>query len=630
MPGSYTAARSFTVTTTVKPVKAKCEENQDGLNRLQEVLVKAQSNGNVNYSFTLSRAIKSLKDCAEPIRSQKDACKLKFIGPSIAKVICPLYTTSSASKPSPASSGTETNTQTNNNTKKRKAAATTAATASAIVAPAKKPAPSSEPTEFVLSTKQKTYNKAKQDAENLILPRNGPWKVILLVDGREQKSQQVVSCCKQSGIPCEERHLPIGDMAWIARCEKPKDESNPLKKPLEIMIGTIIERKEVADLASSLYGTRYNEQRLRLSQCGLPQVLFLVEGDLTTCANCPAETLQMAMMETRIQLGFQIIQTKHLTDTVRVLKGLHRRIVQRAFPDAFAISTGVGVPTYNDNPHDGPRNESGRQRRRRPTSLLEMVFDTNPVVPFGTTRFITYPELKAKVELDREQGTRTVRAITLAMLKQIPSLSQKKCTAIARDYPTFNRLVEAMCYSESDPVKLVSGIEIERRTIGPKSAQEVHDACCTLGDGSVVSSHSKPPAGKAKAAATKKAAGKPPRQTIQSSSASTALPKKKNVASSTSSSSIAGKRGSGGVSSPIVLDSPSPPPKKQKARAAAAAANGRVIDLSTPSVAAAAAKDPAGWSTDTASTKQATSTARGKENNNQRKTCSSSICFETE
>jgi ERCC4-type nuclease len=607
MPGSCTTSRSgvLTVTTIVKPIKAKCNDNQDGLDRLQAAMVKAQSSGNVNYSVTLSRAIKSLKDCPEPIRTQKDACKLKYIGPAIAKTICPSYhgATSSTSKPSPKTANTST---------KRKAAAS----AGAIVGPAKKLAPASnEPVKFVLSAKQKAYDKAKREAENLTLPPKGRWKVILLVDGREVRSKHVVSCCKQSGIPCEERHLPIGDMAWIARCEKFEDGSRPPNQPLEIMVGTIIERKEVADLASSLYGTRYNEQRLRLSQCGLPQVLFLVEGELTAVTNCPADALQMAMMETRIQLGFQIVQTKHLTDTVRVLKGLHRRIVQRTFPDAFDVNSGTGVPTFTDTPYDGPRNADARRRRRRPSSLLEMVFDTTPVAPFDSNRFITYPELKAKVELDREQGTRSVQAITLAMLKQIPSLSQKKCTAIARAYPTFNRLIEAMYYSESDPTQLVSGIEIDRRTIGPKSAQEVYAACCTLEDGCVVGSHSAPPT-----AASEKLSAKHPLEVAKSDGTITITSKSKDTSSGSccksASTEDAGNDG-GRDSSPIVLDTP-PPLNKRRIKSMDEES---VVDLLTPQRVATAKisrndgklSDVPGWSTDTASTKEA-SMAREKEN----------------
>jgi ERCC4-type nuclease len=547
-----------TTTIALAKVKAKHIANQAGLNRLQELLVKAASNPNngQNYAITIKRALKSLQECKEPILTQKDAVKLKFIGPAMAKKICPQSTGVNTVN----NTTTTTDDDDNNNAKKKKAIpkskkkintnevdadadksmTTTTATASIMegkqqqqpstisrsggipmVCP--RPAASSSSSmarsaslsssmsfgEIGPTAKQSAYAIAKAEAEKLVLPSRGPWKVILLVDGREHKSKQVVSSCKQVGIPCEERHLAIGDMAWIARCVFPKDKNRQQQqqstattskkkrkkgddddkyRTIEILVGTIIERKDVADLASSLYGTRYAEQRLRLSQCGLPQVLFLVEGDLNSCSNCPSETLQMAMMETRVNLGFQIVQTKHLTDTVNVLKTLHSRIVQRTFPEAFGKTSknSIALPTFGG----GNRRDLGRGNRRA-SSLLEMSFDTPPVPPFGTKRFITYPELKAKVEIDRERGTRSIRAITLAMLKQIPTLSQKKCTAMSNAYPTMNSLLEALSYyHDGDPKKLVRNIEIENgRTIGPSSASEVYTACCTLEDGSTVASH---------------------------------------------------------------------------------------------------------------------------------------------
>ena len=563
-----------TTTIALAKVKAKHIANQAGLNRLQELLVKAASNPNngQNYAITIKRALKSLQECKEPILTQKDAVKLKFVGPAMAKKICPQSTGVNTVNNTTTTTTTandvdvDVDVDDNNNAKKKKAIPkskkknnnsnnneddaykSTTATATSIMEGIQQqqqqqqrsvPMVCPRPASSVISSsmarsaslsssmsfgeigptaKQSAYALAKAEAERLVLPSRGPWKIILLIDGREHKSKQVVSSCKQVGIPCEERHLAIGDMAWIARCVLPKDNSSNNQQQqqqqqqqstatattskkkrkkknaddddriIEILVGTIIERKDVADLASSLYGTRYAEQRLRLSQCGLPQVLFLVEGDLHSCSNCPSETLQMAMMETRVNLGFQIVQTKHLTDTVSVLKTLHARIVQRTFPEAFGKTSknSMALPTFGG----GNRRDRGRGDRRA-SSLLEMSFDTPPVPPFGTKRFITYPELKAKVEIDRERGTRSIRAITLAMLKQIPTLSQKKCTAMSNAYPTMNSLLDSLSYhSDGDPKTLIRNIEIENgRTIGPNSASEVYTACCTLEDGSTVASH---------------------------------------------------------------------------------------------------------------------------------------------
>jgi ERCC4-type nuclease len=503
-----------TLTVHVKPVRAACPANQAALDRLQGAYVTAQANPNSNYVHTLRRAMKSLQACAEPVTTQREAQKLKHVGSAIARLICPNDVGTTA-RPDPAKAASAAAAS----SRGRKTLTTDQQATASARAPPRVPHLPPSPTLAIQrgasqqpppgpTTKERAYARAKDEADALVLPPGGPWKVILLVDCREHRSKQVVSACKQSGIPCEERPLPIGDMAWIARCGGgggTKREPPSTAKPLEIMVGTIVERKEVNDLACSLYGTRYNEQRLRLSQCGLPQVLFLVEGEVSQVINCPPEALHMAMMETRVQLGFKIIQTKHLTETVRVLKGLHRRIVQRTFPEAFAKESpeggnvvGMGVPTYHQDPMEpgpsrvGGGTGGGRRRNRRVSSLLEMVFDTAPVPPFGSERFVTYPELKAKVEMDRERGTRSVRALTMAMLKQIPSLSQKKCLAIGQVYPTMNRLLEAVCYHcEGNPDKLLQSLPMDggRRTIGPNAASEVCTACCTMADGTRFASH---------------------------------------------------------------------------------------------------------------------------------------------
>lgn len=368
-------------TTTVqsKQLKAKNPANQTALEKLLEVQENAASNSNSNFIFTVKKAVKSLQTCPTAITTREEACKLKYVGPSLAKVICPtvLTTPTNASEPNVVTKVS----------RKRKQATSTAALK----------------VDQGPSKKEKAYHVEKSAAESLDVSKCGPWKVVLIVDGREHKSKHVVSKCKQSGIPCEERHLPIGDMTWIAQ-----SNDNSTGKVVEVLCGTIIERKESSDLVGSLFGTRLLEQRLRLQNCGIPQLLFLVEGKLNSNVNCPQETLEMAIMETRC-LGFHVIQTEHLQETVQKLKGLHRRIVQRTFPDAFRSE----LPTFTNSPSEG----IGNRRRRRPTSLLEMKVDTPPRPALGMKRFLTYMELKAKVEMDREAGTRTIGAVYMAMCK---------------------------------------------------------------------------------------------------------------------------------------------------------------------------------------------------------------------
>ena len=280
------------VPTSNKAMKAKCAQNQPGLDRLQELKTRTEEkNPNSNYVLTIHRAMKSLRDCPNEITTQKEACALKFIGPSMAKIICPRQLQppsqqqqqqqeQQSQRPLVASLSQQSCDQ----NFQQMTLAGTKATAATTKRNKRKATTTATTTEQGPTAKQRTYENEVKRAEEIDLSTSnmaGPWKVILLVDGREHKSKHVVSKCKQSGIPCEERHLPIGDMTWIAKSDT----------GTEIMLGTIIERKESSDLVQSLFGTRYLEQRLRLQNCGLPQLLFLVEGDLAANSNCPKETL---------------------------------------------------------------------------------------------------------------------------------------------------------------------------------------------------------------------------------------------------------------------------------------------------------------------------------------------------
>jgi ERCC4-type nuclease len=249
-------------------------------------------------------------------------------------------------------------------------------------------------------------------------------------------------------------------MAWIA-----------YSGSVEILLGTIIERKEVNDLASSLFGTRYKEQRLRLANCGLPQVILLVEGDTRSVQNCPHDTLQMCMMETRVQLGFQVIQTKHIEDSVRLLKALHRRILQRAFPTSFGgDSYETSLPTFS-SPSSRRRRKSLQKSRR---SLEDFVFDEAPQSQ-QQDRLITYQELKCKIEKDREEGTRTVEAIYCGMLKQISKISDSTVSAIAQAYPTPNALLKALNgLDQAQGTALLADIGAGDKRVGEAKAREIY------------------------------------------------------------------------------------------------------------------------------------------------------------
>ena len=447
--------RSFTTVHRMaknhKP-KLKCEDNAEFIEILakkREDSLNSNKFNNSHYQTNLSRAMKSIAALKDPLTCRQEALAVTGIGNHIAKLLFPneiAVPKHAYRPPSPSNSVSSdvSRTRAIRETNKRRK----------II---DKP-----------SHKQNAYDRAVERAKDY-LEKDYIWKVVLLVDQRERKSDHMIAKVQMSGIPSEERVLPIGDMLWVAQGRLP-DAADP---SVEVCLGTVIERKTVEDLVASKFGTRYNEQQLRLRDSGLSQVLFLIEGDLNMAlAGCTPETVHTCMWEIRLHRNFQIVHTKHMDDTVLTLKRLHRHVLRRAFPHAFGREE---LPAFAGN--------MARGARRNAKSLIGMEFESTPACPEGTDRLITYRELKAKIELDREQGTRTVGNVHASMLNQVKTISSAKIQALLDAYPTPHSLFLAFqeCESNEKRKNLLAGINLSGNTarvsrLGTKSANEMYIA----------------------------------------------------------------------------------------------------------------------------------------------------------
>jgi ERCC4 domain len=290
-------------------IKSKCSCNQVLLDRLAEK--RYQLGDGSHFQLVLKRAMTSVATYTEPILSYKHALTLKHVGTTSALIMFPPTLCDNSTRSNKHTNGDNDNDDNNDNnnintttapshkSKKRKVVSVkeksksdftktktkTTAGATAAVSTSTNDVIETNSTvgtnatakricgvtKRAISKKQTDYYDAVQNAEKKLYYHKGYcWRVVLLVDGREHKCNHVQAKCRMSGIPCEERNLPIGDMAWIAQGYDPNKRGTVL---VELMLGTIIERKSLEDLKSSIYGTRYYEQRLRMKHCGIQQLI---------------------------------------------------------------------------------------------------------------------------------------------------------------------------------------------------------------------------------------------------------------------------------------------------------------------------------------------------------------------
>lgn len=151
------------------------------------------------------------------------------------------------------------------------------------------------------------------------------YDIILLIDNREIRGTDdrnfFMQELQKKGIKCEVRQLNIGDFIWIGRHKTTKRE---------VFLNSIIERKRIDDLCSSIKDGRFYEQKDRLKKIGYKWCFYLVEESIVNSRLMNmAEAIKTSFFETSLDSGFILHRCKNASDTVAYLILIHNLISQR-------------------------------------------------------------------------------------------------------------------------------------------------------------------------------------------------------------------------------------------------------------------------------------------------------------
>ncbi|EEZ99114.1 crossover junction endonuclease MUS81 [Tribolium castaneum] len=138
--------------------------------------------------------------------------------------------------------------------------------------------------------------------EAVILAPNS-FDIILLVDNQELngsngdvETDPIIMELKKLNVRFETRNLKVGDYAWICR---------DFISNHELILPYIVERKRMDDLGCSIKDSRFHEQKFRLKQCGIPNLIYLVESyGKNEHVGLPLTTLYQAATNTLVQDNF--------------------------------------------------------------------------------------------------------------------------------------------------------------------------------------------------------------------------------------------------------------------------------------------------------------------------------------
>lgn len=109
------------------------------------------------------------------------------------------------------------------------------------------------------------------------------------------------------------RNLKVGDFTWICQERASKNE---------LVLPYVVERKRMDDLGSSIKDGRFHEQKHRLKQSGIQNLIYIIESHgKNKHTGLPLASLMQGAANTLIQDGFQVKFTDNHKQSMQYLAG---------------------------------------------------------------------------------------------------------------------------------------------------------------------------------------------------------------------------------------------------------------------------------------------------------------------
>lgn len=278
------------------------------------------------------------------------------------------------------------------------------------------------------------------DAETSVVLESGSFDVLLLVDTCEtggatkKNNNQTVAELTNLKVPFEVRKLEVGDFLWVARSKSSTKD--------ELVLPYIIERKRMDDLGGSIKDQRFKEQKFRLKQSGIQNLIYLVESHGSDQhVGLPLSTLQQAVVNTQVVDGFIVKHTIDHRHSMAYLASL-TRILGRTFLN----KTLLGCP-------------------KKDLANFTMSDD-----------FITLINFKEFKLSSKKTKNFSIKEMFIRHLVQMKNLSVEKASAIVGKYPTPQALVQAIRYGGHDAMfaEIPCIGTATSRNVGPTVSKAVH------------------------------------------------------------------------------------------------------------------------------------------------------------
>ncbi|ANZ77629.1 BA75_05126T0 [Komagataella pastoris] len=250
----------------------------------------------------------------------------------------------------------------------------------------------------------------------------------MIIDNREIRSQTerdfFQNKMSDANVPIEIRPLPVGDVLWVARSEAGE----------EVVLDTIVERKRLDDLVASIQDGRFLEQKSRLKETKLKNIIYITEEFTSTNLGQMAGAVQTSLSMIMTNFQFRLHRTKDADATCKFLSILHRSVCNR-FQNKPIIC--INAMKLDDNSLLAFQDSLMKFRK-------EMDKD-------GSYIYINYSIFHS---IFGKSSLVSLKETYIKMLMTTKGVSLEKAIQIQKHYPTPQSLIKA--FRESKDPKLLS------------------------------------------------------------------------------------------------------------------------------------------------------------------------------
>jgi ERCC4-type nuclease len=267
--------------------------------------------------------------------------------------------------------------------------------------------------------------------------------LLIKVDFREKEliellQIKMMNCTNNTNnIKLKIDNLKIGDIAFF-NIDKNYNEIGD-----ELLL---IERKSLADLASSIKDGRYSEQSFRLDGYeAVPNhnIIYLIEGDLSKFKESQynrvtKKTLLSSMFSILYYKGFSVVRTMNVSETCDLISSWADKLEREKESDTKKPHYCVNV---NDTVNNEVINSDGPRVVQQQSQLIVEESSSPSLQQSQQSKQFDYCKaLKVKKE---KNGNVTPDNIGVIMLCTIPGISSKTAIAIMNEFKTIGQLIKS-------------------------------------------------------------------------------------------------------------------------------------------------------------------------------------------